>query len=216
MRPKLQALQDAAEWLTENNADDKVTTAEVKDKLSDIIEPFNALEEKVNTKEDQLNKSLVGMQDFDETHKNFLEQIAELELRANRMKPLSVKYDTLWKQADDFDSFEKDAKQLEPLSEQIAKEAKKTTGTSSPKQEGKEPIDEKVNELKNREDNLASIVRTRREELDKLLPVSKELNNSEKVFEPELKSLEEMVEKLKPVPVTREKEEQQKKLLKVG
>ena len=200
-RPRLQALQDAAAWLIENNADDRVASSDIKNRLASIVKPFNELADKINDKQNLLQASLLQTQEFQDSHHNCLDQLAEVEVRMNRFEPLSVKYDTLWKQDEEFKAYEVDVSQIQSVYEQVLKSSKVVKDTTEEIDEKKD-VENKVKELSKRRDVLDRKIKERRSDIDKLLPVAKDEDDSQDDFKPILSSLEEECEKVKNVPET--------------
>ena len=215
MRPKIQAIQDSAVWLVEQNEkvtdEPDVASENIKNRASEIVEPFIVLAEKLNDKQDELNSVLVRKVGFEDSSTDFLEQVTELETRASMLKPLSVEYGLLWKQVDSFTSLEKDVSQLAPLYKQIIEEGNKRLPHA--KRDEKKDIEDKIKEMSERKDNLEKVIEVRREETDKLEPVAKDFDEVAEVFEPKLAAAEEVFSKLKDVPSDKIRCEQQRKII---
>ncbi len=218
MRPKIQSIQDSVTWLVEQNEkvsyDNDVASESIKNRASEVVEPFMILAEKLNDKQDELNSVLVRKRSFDKSYSDFLEQVTELETRSSMLRPLSVKYDLLWKQVDTFKSLEKDVSQLAPLHKQIIDEAKKRIPLAKPIE--KKEIEEHIKEMTERKDSLEKIIETRREEIDQLEPVAKEVDEATQMLEPKLKAAEELVSTLEDVPNEKIRCEQQRAVILVS
>lgn len=204
----MQALQDAADWLLENNADDRVASSEIKNKLASVLNPFNECADKINEKQNTLRASLLQTQEFEDTYNTCLDQLAEAEVRLKKEEPLSVRYDVLWKQDENFKAYESDVAQLKPIIEQVEKAGKKVKEATEEKPE-RDDIDHKVKDLLKRYDDLEKKIKDRRENIDKLSPVAKEEDVSQDTFKPVLKDLEEACDDLKSVPETLQECEKQ-------
>ena len=201
MRPQLQALKDASQWLIDNNADDRVASGNIKNQLASAEDPFNELAEKINDKQNLLQASLLQTQEFQDTFNNTLDSLAEYEIKISKCDPLSMKFDKLWKQDEDFRAFEADVQQMEPIFEQLIKSGKKVKEAAEEKEE-KDDIDNKMKDIQKRKKALEEKIKDRRDNIDKLLPEAKEEDKKQKDFKPLLEALEDKCQEAKEAPKT--------------
>ena len=210
VRPSLGALQDAADWLVDNNADDKVTEGDIKAKYSSIANPIQQLADKINDKQNRLQQALMKNQEFEDIFSNCIDQLEELSIKMDRFEPLSVKHNNLRKQDDEFKAYEADFAQLQPVYENVTK-AVKDVKESIEDPEEKEKLMKKVKDVIAKRVELGKQVQERRDSIDKLAPLAADEDKSQDEFKPVLAALEEQCEKTKEVPQTQEECKKQKK-----
>jgi len=200
-RPNLNALEDASDWLVDNNSDDKVTTGDIKARYASIATPISQLADKINEKQNRLNQALVKTLEFEDIFATCTDQLEELAVRFERMEPLSVKHNNLQKQDDAFKAYETDFTQLQPVYEEMVKAVKGVKENTEDPEE-KERLVKKVKDVVTKRVDLAKRVQERRQEIDKLLPLAAKEDKADDAFKPDLTSLEEQCEKTKEVPQT--------------
>ena len=197
-RPRLQALQDASDWLIENNTEDRVTANNINNQMSAIVNHFQDLADKLNEKQNILQRALLQVCEFSDTYNGCLDQLAELEVRLNRYTPLSVKYEMLWKQDEEFSAYETDVLQVKLIFEQLVKLAKKVKDSES--EEESKDKESKIKELSIRIDNLEKKVKKRCNDTQKLLTPAKAHQSIKVFFKSSLKHCEDDYSKIKYVP----------------
>ena len=207
-RPTVQSLQDAADWLVDNNAEDKVTSGDIKARYANLANPFNELADKINDKQNLLQQALLKTLEFEDTYSTCLDQIEELTIRLNKYDPLSVKHVTLRKQDENFKAYEVDSSQMEPIYEQVLKTGKDVKEGAEDKTE-KDNVDKKLKDLTNKKDALTKSVKDRRRNIDSMLPLAKNQTVTQDQFKPLLSELEEQCEEVKKIPETLEECESQ-------
>ena len=72
----------------------------------------------------------MGTRTFTDTFTSCLDQLAELEVRFNRFTALSVDYQLLWKQDEEFEAYKTDVHQVKALFDQLTKSQQQQQGTS--------------------------------------------------------------------------------------
>ena len=212
MRPKIQSIQDSATWLISQNDETKegheIASENIRSKVTEVVEPFVLLAQKLNDKQDQLNSALVRHLGFNNAYIEFIEQVTELETRVTMLKPLSVKYDVLWKQIDNFESLEKDVSQLAPRYKKIVDDGKKRLRKA--RKGDKEEIEEKIKEMTKRKENLEKAIHKKRTEVHQLEAPAKDFDEIVEEFEEKLNEAEELNSKIEDVPTDLIRCEQQK------
>ena len=212
VRPSLGALQDAADWLVDNNADDKVTEGDIKARYSSIANPINQLADKINDKQNRLQQALLKNLEFEDIFSNCIDQLEELSIKMDRFEPLSVKHTNLRKQDDEFKAYQVDFDQLQPIYEKVTK-AVKDVKESIEDPEEKEKLTKKVKDVISKRVDLGKRVQNRRDFIDKLSPLAADEDKAQDDFLPVLSTLEEQCEKTKEVPKTLDECKKQKKLV---
>ena len=210
VRPFLGALQDASDWLVDNNADDKVTEGDIKARYSSIENPINQLADKINDKQNRLQQALMKNLEFEDIFSNCIDQLEELSIKMDRFEPLSVKYNNLRKQEDEFKAYQVDFAQLQPVYENVTN-AVKDVKESIEDPEEKEKLMKKVKDVITKRVELGKKVQNQRDSIDKLLPLAAEQDKSQDDFKPVLAVLEEQCQKTKETPQTHDECKKQKK-----
>uniref|UniRef100_A0A7M5V1J7 Uncharacterized protein n=1 Tax=Clytia hemisphaerica TaxID=252671 RepID=A0A7M5V1J7_9CNID len=200
-RPSVAALQDASDWLVDNNSDDKVTAGNIKGRYGSIATPLSELADKINEKQNKLQQALMKTQAFEDIFTNAVDQLEELNMKMDRFEPLSVKHNNLRKQDDEFKAYETDFNQLKPIFEEMTKSVKDARDTMEDPTE-KEKLMKKVKDVIAKRVDLGKRVQARREDIDQLSPLAADQDKAEDVLKPELTSLEEQCDKVKDIPQT--------------
>lgn len=192
-RPRLQALQDAADWLILNNTEDNFTANNITNQLSAIVNHFQDLADKLNETQNIFTRFLIQSTEFADTYDSCLDQFAELEVRFTRYGPLSVRFETLWKQEEEFSAYTIDVKQVKLIVEQLEKSISKDDDDQEKKT--------KIKELTTRIESLEKRVKKRGEETDTMFPVVKSYYDDVKVaFKNGIHDCEERYDKIKLTP----------------
>ena len=168
----LQSLDDAGQRLVECCENEPGILMEVSSKVSNTRASFELLSAKVDDQHNKLLAVVLQSQKFQETLDDFAARLGELEGNAANMGPVSSLYDVLRQQSEEVEHASADVKQLEPLFESISKNGQDIMNSLEAGQE-KDELEEKLNDLSSRWNEVLSKVEARKAKVDEIAPVSK-------------------------------------------
>lgn len=108
-KPTLEDAQDLCGKLTDQNKDEPLVVAAIKDKLDKVELPFEDLKAKITELEGRLQAAQIRSQEFSVSFNEFTDKLQNMEELAANLQPVSAVYGTLEQQKsnDEVNSFKK-------------------------------------------------------------------------------------------------------------
>ena len=100
-KPTLEDAQGLCEKLTEQNKDEPLIVAAIKDKLDKVESPFEDLKAKLADLEGRLQAAQIRSQEFNVSFSVFKDKLQDLEELSTNLKPVSAIHDRLKEQKND-------------------------------------------------------------------------------------------------------------------
>lgn len=100
-KPTLEEAQGLCDKLTDQNKDEPLVVAAVKDKLDKVEMPFEDLKAKITELEGRLQAAQIRCQEFNVSFGDFTNKLQNMEELASKLQPVSAVYDTLKQQKSD-------------------------------------------------------------------------------------------------------------------
>ena len=100
-KPTLEDAQGLCDKLTDQNKDEPLIVAAIKDKLDKVQSPFEDLKAKLTELEGRLQAAQIRSQEFNVSFSEFKDKLLDMEELATNLKPVSAMYDKLKKQKND-------------------------------------------------------------------------------------------------------------------
>ena len=97
-KPTLEDAQDLCGKLTDQNKDEPLVVAAIKDKLDKVESPFEDLKAKITELEGRLQAAQIRSQEFNVSFNEFTDKLQNMEELAANLQPVSAVYGTLEQQ----------------------------------------------------------------------------------------------------------------------
>ena len=188
----VQDLEDCGKWLVENLPSDSRVIQEVHERIAKAREPVEKLSAKVSQRQKQLETAALQAQQFADYFDEFSLKIAGLEDELASLLPVSGVYSTCSDQLEEVERLEKVINQQEAIVEKVKMVGQKVLG-NLPDGPDKKEIAGKLCDLEKRWDDLNSKVAKRKDLVESVLPVSKDLDKDSDNFSEWLTNTESCV-----------------------
>ncbi|EDO37706.1 predicted protein [Nematostella vectensis] len=119
-RPVVEKAEEIGQRLVESCESDPAVYSEVNTKLAKIKTPLDAIEAKVNNRQEKLQLAVLQTQEFQTTLDDFTEKLAKIEDDLEHVGPVSAVYDVVKRQKHKVEEARDDCKQLEPVFEKVS------------------------------------------------------------------------------------------------
>ena len=100
-KPILEDAQGLCGKLTDQNKDEPLIVAAIKDKLDKVESPFEDLKAKITELEGRLQAAQIRSQEFSVSFNEFKDKLQDMEELSANQQPVSAVYDTLKQQRND-------------------------------------------------------------------------------------------------------------------
>lgn len=97
-KPTLEDAQGLCEKLTDQNRDEPLVVAAIKDKLDKVESPFEDLKARITELEGRLQAAQIRSQEFNVSFNDFQDKLQNMEDLASNLQPVSAVYSTLKQQ----------------------------------------------------------------------------------------------------------------------
>ena len=191
-RNDVQDLEDCGKWLVENLPSDPGVIQEVHERIAKAREPVDKLSAKVSQRQNQLETAALQAQQFADYFDEFSLKIAKLEDELASLLPVSGVYSTCSEQLEEVERIERVISQQEAMVEKVKMVGQKVLD-NLPDGPDKKEIAGKLRDLEKRWDDLNSKVAKRKNLIESVLPVSKDLDRDSGNFSEWLTNTESRV-----------------------
>lgn len=100
-KPTLEDAQGLCDKLTDQNKDEPLVVAAIKNKLDKVESPYEDLRAKITELEGRLQAAQIRSQEFDVSFSDFKDKLQDMEELTANLQPVSAVYDTLKQQRSD-------------------------------------------------------------------------------------------------------------------
>ena len=100
-KPTLEDAQGLCDKLTDQNKDEPLVVAAIKNKLDKVESPYEDLRAKITELEGRLQAAQIRSQEFNVSFSDFKDKLQDMEELAANLQPVSAVYDTLKQQRSD-------------------------------------------------------------------------------------------------------------------
>lgn len=97
-KPTLEDAQNLCDKLTDQNKDEPLIVAAIKDKLDKVESPFEDLKARITELEGRLQAAQIRSQEFNVSFNEFADKLQNMEELAAKLAPVSAVYGTLKQQ----------------------------------------------------------------------------------------------------------------------
>lgn len=180
--------------------DDFVVCNQVRLLFDNVSRPVEEIWTKIEVRQSRLQDALLKSQKLQESFDDFLDRLGHLEERFDQEKPISAKEDVVKAQKKEHDQVHNDVIQLEPVFEQIMKEAEILLETAEP--EEKDKLKDKIRATTDRYQQLKDNSNTRMKRLTDEVNFTQKLRDEITPFKTWLTETEKRLDELEPIPCT--------------
>lgn len=100
-KPTLEDAQGLCDKLTDQNKDEPLIVAAIKNKLDKVDSPYEDLKAKITELEGRLQAAQIRSQEFNVSFSDFKDKLEDMEELTANLQPVSAVYDTLKQQRSD-------------------------------------------------------------------------------------------------------------------
>ena len=97
-KPTLEDAEGLCDKLTDQNKDEPLVVATIKNKLDKVKSPYEDLRAKITELEGRLQAAQIRSQEFTVSFRDFRDKLHDMEELAANLQPVSAVYDTLKQQ----------------------------------------------------------------------------------------------------------------------
>lgn len=184
--------------MTDQNKDEPLIVAAIKDKLDKVESPFEDLNAKLTDLEGILQAAQIRSQEFNVSFSEFKDKLQDMEELAANLKPVSAIYDRLKEQKNDDEELQDKIQQQKPVFEQLLKNGKNLLESAEPGAE-KDELEAKLADTERRWNETEQIASEHSARVDTALPEAETYRESASSLEPWLADTERKLTLLEPI-----------------
>lgn len=190
----------------------KSTTGEIQQRLAEVTNTLSDLNDEINARRNKISAVLSDAVSFDQSVADLDKWLSGVEKKQDNQKSISTDPEEVKEQVLENKDVCDDINQHEPVYNSILNSAKTLLGTNPEKSKD---LSKKLKDLTDRYEKVKDTAKKRDNDLTKMLPVTRDFSNNNKVVEDVIKEGEAVLQSVQPVGIDTEKGNTDSKKLKV-